>query len=274
MYLENVFFGKNLRGVRSAALHFFNKEPDALNTGESLFLITLLRGPNMYLSDNVKLQKRYRALNNLLHTRGCISSNRHRKNELQLPEQETYPIEVVRPNSVHSITESIDFARARVVTSIDLGIQRRCQALVSNSSCHISIVVIEKGKIVGMSSTSGFDHSLSSRTNVGSVLKPFIYCFLRNNGTLDSTKFPALTNSLNWSVREADQYREEISLEEALLRSNNNYFINAAVHAGLDRSLDFISEILGIQRSFLLPSTLLGATQEGISLAHINPRII
>jgi membrane peptidoglycan carboxypeptidase len=49
MYFNNVYFGKNLRGIRIAALTYFCKEVENLNQSEILYLITILRGPNYYL---------------------------------------------------------------------------------------------------------------------------------------------------------------------------------------------------------------------------------
>ncbi|WP_162989976.1 biosynthetic peptidoglycan transglycosylase [Chryseobacterium sp. 6424] len=67
LYFNNVYFGKNLRGVRSASLFYFDKEPEKLNTNEIVFLITILRGPNYYLNNIEATIRRKNMLSELLY---------------------------------------------------------------------------------------------------------------------------------------------------------------------------------------------------------------
>ena len=48
MYLNTVFFGVDLYGLKSAARYYFDKKPVALTTNESAMLAGLLKAPNSY----------------------------------------------------------------------------------------------------------------------------------------------------------------------------------------------------------------------------------
>lgn len=74
-YLNNVYFGKNIRGIRAAALHYFSKELSKLSQSEVLILITLLRGPNLYIKNTKILKNRYLLINEILYRNNAINKN-------------------------------------------------------------------------------------------------------------------------------------------------------------------------------------------------------
>ena len=269
LYLNEVYFGKNLRGVRSASLSIFAKEPEALSHSEQLYLITLLRGPNLYLSQENKAESRYRLLNDLLLTRSVVSKARHSKNERRLPKIRPSQLSVLRPAAVAALAEKIDHKRRLVATHVHLELQANLHEFVSKSEQPLSIVAVRNGKIVASASSYGIDHPLTTRTNVGSTLKPFLFTFFRETGVGDNMRFPADVNSLGWKVNEARTYHGSLTLSEALFHSNNNAFVNAATHVGMDKTLDFLANLLGHPREGIFPAALLGATTRGISLGEL-----
>ena len=107
------------------------------------------------------------------------------------------------------------------------------------------------------------------KSNVGSTLKPFIYYHAKKNGVNTSCKFDAYSNTLNWNVREASWVSPQLNIDQALFHSNNNSFVNISDKIGLDETLEFLSNTLNISRDELFPSTILGATRNGISLYQL-----
>ena len=80
LYFNNVYFGKNLSGLRTAGLYYFGKEVVELNQSELLYLLTILRGPNYYARRPEIAISRFKFISNTLYKRNLISKNRNRKN--------------------------------------------------------------------------------------------------------------------------------------------------------------------------------------------------
>ena len=100
-------------------------------------------------------------------------------------------------------------------------------------------------------------------------MKPFIYCFLRENGISSNEYFNSNKNDINWPVREVFFQNHYISLKDALFSSNNNAFINASNKVGLNKVFLFLSELFNKDITEFFPSSILGATKGGISLCEL-----
>lgn len=74
---------------------------------------------------------------------------------------------------------------------------------------------------------------------------------------------------MNWEVREVGYYKSRLNLQEALFYSNNNSFLNAAEKVGIENSLKFLSDIFNKPETDFFPSSILGATKNGISLYEL-----
>ncbi|SEA52878.1 hypothetical protein SAMN05443667_105122 [Flavobacterium gillisiae] len=96
-----------------------------------------------------------------------------------------------------------------------------------------------------------------------------MYCHFRDEGISKYEKFIAFENKLNWDVREVGYRKKQLDLQEALLYSNNNSFLNAASKVGLENSLQFLAKTFNRESNEFYPSSLLGATKNGISLYEL-----
>lgn len=268
-YFNNVYFGKNIWGLRAAGLHYFSKEVDKLNQIQLLYLLTILRGPNYYLKRPEDTFKRFKKINNILFQRNQISEKRLIKNlkfDLNLVETN---LTNIKKASIPFIIESIDNKQKKINSTIDPKIQNFTKKFIADSNYPVSIIAIRKDKVVGFSSSYGTDYPFISKSNVGSTLKPFIYCFLRDNGISKTERFNALKNNSSWNVREVGYYNSKLNIQEALFYSNNNTFINAVNKVGIDNSLQFLAEIFKKPETDFFPSSILGATKNGISIYEL-----
>lgn len=190
--------------------------------------------------------------------------------------QTHFPLTLTAGDPVHTIpfiTESIDTKKSSISTSIYSDLQEIINDTIKDSAYPVSIVILKDGKIVGINSTYGIDHPIVFRSNVGSALKPFLYCFYRANGISPSETFSCknLTGGGTWSVKEAElPDKSELTLQEALLLSNNNTFINAANKIGMSKVLQFIADLLNKDTANIHPASILGATSDGISLLELT----
>lgn len=269
LYFNNVYFGKNLRGIRAAGLYYFDKEVDKLTQIQLLTLLTILRGPNYYLSSPEKITKRFQLLNRTLYDHKVISKSRFQKNLKTNINLGTNKLQTIKNNAIPFITENINKSGKKIKSTIDNDIQSFAKKVVLDSIYPVSIVAIRNKRVIAFASSYGTDYPFISKSNVGSTLKPFLYCHLRDCGISQTEKFNAFQNELNWNVREVRQIKPLMSLEEALFYSNNNTFINACHKNNIETSLAYLSSNFNKDRFDFFPSSILGATKNGISLYEL-----
>lgn len=269
LYFNNVYYGNNLRGIRIAGLSYFGKEVDKLSQSELLYLLTILRGPNYYLKRPEIALVRYKFISNTLHQRNLISKSRNIKNLKAKINFQEIQFQCIKRASIPFITETADKKHKKINSTIDLNIQKFAKQFVLDSKYPASIIAIRNNKVVAFSSSYGTDYPFISKSNVGSTLKPFLYCHLREQGVSKYEKFDSTRNELNWEVREVKQCGLKLDLQEALFHSNNNAFINAANKIGIESSLQFLAKMFNREEQEFYPSSILGATKNGISLYEL-----
>lgn len=269
LYFENVYFGKNMRGIRVASLYYFDKEPENLNHSEILYLITILRGPNYYVNNNKNAIDRMKFLSNLLYKNLIINKSQYTRINKRKIICKKNRILSIKKEAVSHIVETIDFKRKAVFSTIIPYFQKLANDFVNESQYPTSVIIIKNQKVIGFSSYYGHDYPFTFKSNVGSTLKPFIYYLAKKEGIENLEKFSSTSNNLNWNVREVVKTKSHLTLDEALLNSNNNSFINVADKLGINKTLMYLSDILERPLNDLLPSTVLGATKSGISLFQL-----
>lgn len=267
-YFNNVYFGKNLRGIRSASLYYFGKELEALSQGDVLYLFTILRGPNFYINRPDAARKRYIKINNILTKQKLVSHNKSRKNIRFQADKTPNELQIIRPQSIPFIINQANDKRKRIDSTIISEVQSYATSFVNESKYPVSVIILNRDEIIGFASKYGNEYPFIYKSNVGSTLKPLLYCYLRNNGVSVHDKFNARSNNLGWDVK-VTITDSQLNLQEALLYSNNNVFLNAAAEIGIENCLTFLAETLGKSLSEMYPSSLLGATKCGISLHEL-----
>jgi membrane peptidoglycan carboxypeptidase len=271
LYFDNVFWGKKNYGLRTASLEYFLKEPENLTTKEQITLLTLLRGPNYYIKNDALLEKRSDLLSKILYERKILSSNQYNKLKKTDIQIQNNSLEVFRNAAVPFISKNIKENKRTIITTLDNELQREVTRFVGNSKYPTSIIGISDSKIIGLGSSNGTDYPLTFKSNVGSTLKPFIYSFLRENGIESGQIFPTITtNSINWDIREVQKVDKQfLSLKESLILSNNNVFVNASYKVGIEKTLLSLSDVTKKDISNFVPSSILGATVEGLTLYEL-----
>lgn len=270
LYFNNVYFGKNLRGVRSASLFYFDKEPEKLSHNEIVFLITILRGPNYYLNNLEATNKRMNMLSEILLKNKKLNKNQYSKFNKRNTIVGNNKINILRNSTIPFISESIDVKKKSIISTLNPHYQNFAENFVKESKYPTSVVIIKNKKVIGFYSYYGSDYPFIFKSNVGSTLKPFIYYYAKKNGIESNQKFSSYKNNLGWNVREATLVSPKLSIDEALFHSNNNAFINISNSIGVENTLNFLSNTIQISPDEVFPSTILGATKNGISLFQLT----
>lgn len=271
LYFNNVFWGKRNYGLRTASLEYFLKEPEQLSTKEQLALLTLLRGPNYYIKNDWLLKRRCDLLSKILYERKILSPNKYKKIKKTEIKIQSNSLEVFRNTTIPFILNNIIENKRTVITTLDNELQRDVTKFINTSKYPTSVIAISDSKVISLGSSNGTDYLFNFKSNVGSTLKPFIYSILRNGGMQSHDLFrTSTTNTINWDIREVQNINNEfLSLKDALLFSNNNSFVNAAFDYGIEKTLLSLSEVINKPITNLVPSSILGATVEGLTLYEL-----
>lgn len=238
-YLSSVYFGDGVYGLRAAAHHYFGRDPEDLNLGQSAMLAGLVQAPSR-LAPTRNLsgaRKRSKLVLSAMADTKVISSSRargatmaravHRSSKVPTG---TYFADWVTPSAQQRF--EADFGEIRVPTTLDSRLQRIAVRAVSSASAggaQVALVAMRpSGEVVAMVGgnsyrKSPFNRATQARRQPGSAFKLFVYlAALRAGWTPDSMIDDSPVTVDGWTPVNSDGvYRGRITLREAFARSSN-----------------------------------------------------
>jgi penicillin-binding protein 1C len=242
-YASNAPFGGNVVGLEAASWRYYGRSADKLSWGETATLAVLPNAPSLiYPGKNheLLLVKRNRLLDKL-QAKNVIDSETCELAKLEELPQKPQPLPRIAP---HLLTRLIKEGKQGEVvrTTIDLKVQKMLNRVASNyhkflsqNEVHnIAIVVTEvnSGKVLGYLGNSDCDHEesgndvdiITSRRSSGSILKPFLYAALFDEGELlPTTLVPDIPTRISgYAPQNFDKnYDGAVPASNALTRSLN-----------------------------------------------------
>ena len=249
-YLNTVYFGNNAYGVEAAAETYFNKSVEDLSVAESATLVGLLWSPSILGEDRTGAQYQRDLVLTKMFDTGYVPSRDYKK-ALEEPLPEAWPTntptrsgftgpaltrdfaqytheELIRRYGVNTVLEG-DLS---VYTTIDLEEQLAAHETAYGPSGYLpdaddpDLALVTQGK-----------------RQPGSSFKPFALIAALEQGIDPNTTYVSEKKEYTVDVRpdkpetwEVQNYdgieRGEISLEEALWKSDNTVFADLAMNAG------------------------------------------
>lgn len=207
LYASNAPFGSNVVGIDAASWRYFGREPSKLSWAEAATLAVLPNAPSLiYPGKNQErlLKKRNRLLDKLF-TAKIID-----KETCELSKQEPLP---GKPHTIPQIAPHLlqraakeTFSGQRIVSTLDGHIQERVNAIIENhhkilrgneihNACAI-VLEVNTGNILayvgnttnkGKPEYEGDVDIINAPRSTGSILKPFLFANMLNDGELLST---------------------------------------------------------------------------------------
>ena len=237
-YLSSVYFGDGVYGLRAAAHHYFNREPENLSLAQSAMLAGMVQAPSRLApTHNLKgAQARSKLVLQTMADTGAITSQRARSTSLARPVGQqshipsgTYFADWVAPAATQAF--DADFGEVRVKTTLDWDLQRiATRAIVrAPAGSQAALVAMRPdGEVVAMVggksyAESPFNRAVQAQRQPGSAFKLFVYlAALRAGWTPDSIIEDEPITIGGWSPVNSDGvYRGKITLREAFARSSN-----------------------------------------------------
>lgn len=284
-YLSSVYFGDGVYGLRAAAHHYFNRNPEDLNLAQSAMLAGMVQAPSRLAPTHnlAAAQKRSELVLKAMASSGVISSSRAASVHPARP--------VIRASSVPTgsyfadwVTPSAqqaqdpDFGEVKVSTTLDWTLQRIAERAVSRapSGAQAALVAMRPdGRVVAMVggesyAQSPFNRVTQARRQPGSAFKLFVYlAALRSGWTPDSIIEDKPITIDGWTPENSDRvFRGKITLREAFARSSNAATVRLAQKVGRNNVIRAARD-LGITTPLPdEPSLALGTA--GVSLLELT----
>ena len=284
-YLSSVYFGDGVYGLRAAAHHYFDRDPEKLNLAQSAMLAGMVQAPSRLApTHNLEAaQKRSELVLKAMASTGVISSARAAAVRPARPvirastiPTGSYFADWVTPSAEQ--TQDPDFGEVRVSTTLDWTLQRIAERAVSRvpAGAQAALVAMRPdGRVVAMVggksySQSPFNRVTQARRQPGSAFKLFVYlAALRSGWTPDSIIEDKPITIGGWTPENSDRvYRGKITLREAFARSSNAATVRLAQDVGFNNVIRAARD-LGMTTPLPdTPSLALGSA--GVSLLELT----
>jgi penicillin-binding protein 1A len=284
-YLSSVYFGDGVYGLRAAAHHYFNRDPEELNLAQSAMLAGMVQAPSRLApTHNLEAaQKRSELVLQAMADTGAISPGRAKSVRLARP--------VIRNSSVPTgsyfadwvtpyaqQTQDPDFGEVKVSTTLDWTLQRMAERALGHAPAGAQAALVAMrpdGRVVAMVggrsyAQSPFDRVTQARRQPGSAFKLFVYlAAFRSGWTPDSIIEDKPITIDGWTPENSDRiYRGRITLREAFARSSNAATVRLSEEVGRNNVIRAARD-LGITTPLPdKPSLALGTA--GVSLLELT----
>lgn len=297
-YLNTINYG-GIFGIENASKYYFNKSAKDLTLAEATILAGIPKWPSVYspLVNEEASKKRQKLILNSMVKNKYITEQESKeafnvsltyngtKSQHNLSTLTYYQDAVIEElKSIHTIPSSfLKTGGLRIYTNLDLSAQtimeNNIKKYMTDTELQISSVMIEptSGKVIALAggtdySKSQFNRAISSKRQVGSTMKPFLYYSALENGFTPSTTFTSEKTTFTFAENKtyspknyADNYpNKPISMAAALAYSDNIYAVKTHLFLGEDTLVETAKRV-GISSSLgAIPSLALGSEEIGI----------
>lgn len=319
-YLNTINFGAGQYGIKQASKYYFNKEPSKLNIEEATILVGIPKNPTYYNPitnfENAKNRQKIvleSMVNNKYITKKEMNDIYNKElsfygidNKSELSSVNYYKDAVMNElKNVKNIPSSfLDISEIKIYTNLDKNVQKILENNInnemSNTTMEVASIVIkpQTGKIVALTggkdySRSQFNRAVSSKRQVGSTIKPFLYYAALENGFTPASTFLSERTDFNidnniYAPKNAGNIyaNKNISMVLAIAYSDNIYAMKTHLFLGKNVLSNIIKRV---KINTIIPenaSSALGTTEINmidysngfITLAnegkHENPHLI
>lgn len=294
-YLNTINYG-GIFGIEKASNYYFGKKASELDLAEASILAGIPKNPSKYspLLNYDKAKERQRLILNSMVKNKYISLSDAKKaysEELVFKKNTEddnsnmilyYQDAVLKELSkIPSIPSSfIQTGGIKIYTNLDVKTQKMLEKYVNkditNPDIELASIVMDpqNGKVLALTGgrdydKSEFNRAISSKRQVGSTIKPFLYYSALENGFTPSTTFTSERTTFSFEGGKTyspknynDKYADgPISLAAAISYSDNVYAVKTHLFLGEGVLTDILKRV-GVPNKFTdLPSLALGAEE-------------
>ena len=295
-YLNTIYFGNGIYGIKDAAQYYFNKDIRDVSMEEAIILSGIPKSPNNYnpVNNMDACLKRSTIVAEVLLNNEVISKNefdnlnfknlyihgKHSNNNLNtlMYYQDAVLNELYNIGTIPE--DLIESGGLRIFTNLDIDTQTKLEESIEkhtlDDDTQIASIVVEPGtgKIIALVGGRNYQKSqynrvIQSKRQVGSTIKPFLYYAALNNGMTTASQFKSEETTFVFAedkkyspTNYANTYaNKNISLNAALAYSDNIYAVKTHLFLGENVLVDTL-KLMGLNEKLIAnPSLALGATE-------------
>ncbi len=252
-YLSNVYFGDNVYGLRAAAHHYFDVEPEELSIPQAAMLAGLVNAPSRLApTKNLEgAQERSRLVMAEMVEAGFLTEEEMadlRPARVDLGDGDdvptgTYFADWVIPQASELAEGS--YGERIVVTTLDSDLQRIADRTIRRAGlgrAQAALVAMRlDGRVVAMVGgrnyrESPFNRATQARRQPGSAFKLFVYLAAFRNGFTPVTPVNDVPIRVgDWEPSNyGDDYRGRINVRDAVAYSSNSVAVQVQERVGRD----------------------------------------
>ena len=259
MYLNRVYFGSGLYGVKAASKRYFSSSPEKLNLAEAAILAGTLKAPSKlsFLANKDLSIKRAKLIISLLFKENIITESEknlankdldsllsERKNSEQIKARyfidwiyTQTPNEILRSKKDLLIKSTLNSRIQKIVNEVvALKLENR------NKNIQVAVIVMNyEGAVKAMKggknwNFSKFNRATQSKRQVGSIFKTYVYLAALNQGTsINQIMLDTPIAGRDWSPKNfGNKYEGRISIKRAFAKSSNVVAVKLSEMVGRD----------------------------------------
>ncbi|APZ45395.1 penicillin-binding protein 1C [Polaribacter reichenbachii] len=262
-WASNAPYGGNVVGLDAASWRYFNRKPSELSWSETATLAVLPNAPNLIYpgkNQDKLLAKRNRLLKKLL-TKKVIDSLTYELSILEGLPQKAYAIPQIAPHLLQKINKEKkgEFVKTtinkKLQTQTNTIVKNHYNQLSKNGIYNISVLVLDvkTRQVLSYVGNAPTDNKHQKNVDVidkprstGSILKPFLYAAMLDNGELLPNTLVAdiPTNFGSYQPENFDKkYAGAISAKLALSRSLNVPTVRMLQSFGLEKFHHYLQKL-------------------------------
>ncbi|MEG0794300.1 MAG: transglycosylase domain-containing protein [Bacilli bacterium] len=272
-YLNTINYGQGNYGIVNAASYYFNKKVNELTLEEATMLVGIPKNPSNYnpIANYDVCVKRAKVVAKSMVNNEFISESDYEKlfqNKIEIyGERKDNNLQMLmyyqdavlnELENIPAIPKSfLESGGLKIYTTLDFSMQQQLEENILknkvNDEAQIASVVVDPHTGAVLSLTGGMDYAksqynraISSKRQVGSTMKPFLYyAALENNLTMASTFTSEVTsfnlgnNKVYAPTNAADLYaNKNITMAAAVSFSDNIYAVKTNLFLGMDKMVE------------------------------------
>lgn len=286
-YLNLINYGHGMYGIENASNFYFNKKANELTLAESAMLVGIPKSPANYSPYvNLEIAKtRQKYILNTMLSNKIITQEEYdkaineelnfyfKKDKINLNTIMYYQDAVLKELSeMNNIVEThLKKGGIKIYTTLDINAQTNLEESIKsnisdNEEIQVSGIMLnpKSGGVIALIggrdyNVSQYNRAISSKRQVGSIMKPFLYYNALENGFTASTSFLSQETTFNIdnnNVYSPKNYNslyanKAISMASAISFSDNIYAIKTHLFLGIDNLIQTAKRV-GIKTN--LPS--------------------
>lgn len=297
-YLNTINYG-GVFGIANASKYYFNKDAKDLTLAEATILAGIPKSPSNYspISNPQNAKERQNLILKSMVKNNYISEKEKEKayntelsytatsNKEVLSSVMYYQDAVINElKLLKEIPSSfLETGGLKIYTNLDIEAQKiledNINLYLQDTQLQTASVIMNPntGEIIAIAggkdySESEFNRVISSKRQVGSTIKPFLYYTALENGFTASTTFTSQKTTFTFGNKETyspSNYNEtyankEISMATAIAYSDNIYAVKTHLFLGEDNLVDFMKRLGVKEKLKAIPSLALGTNEINI----------